>query len=444
MSLVSLQKQLDATRQMGHLDTSFFDALNGYDKIVLRGAGRFGKEIGQHLLEQGVPARKMVFWDVRAQDLKSLHGIPVRPPFESDERLQDTLVIHCIPNGSLSGSTIRAELVQHGYQNILDGMALFEAGFCQMRSEEGYRSEVCLNTTVCNWDACDRLMHFVKRDCSNPRLTESDDRLAFQVMAFVLSLKCTLSCTHCGQYINTYEQQGKAQHIPLAQLKHDIDRFFDHIDTVGFVSVIGGESLLHPDFDKVIRHILTKPNFGVLGVTTNGVCKLTEVHLSALKNTRTRLIFSDYTTVLTGKQKALFEQNVQKAKDFGVNVTVGAPVWAEPPSLESMGFNESEMTQMKTNCNSHKTCQTIQNGRLYPCGIAPVVHELDAGHYDTDFISLDEQELREKLIALQSRPYYQSCDHCGDGGKHLTHSGEQQGYHSRYDHLLKGIEVVTR
>ena len=444
MSFAFLQQQLDETRQMGHLSSTFFDALKGYEKIILRGAGKFGTEIGHRLLEQGVPANKMVYWDVRAESIDNLLGIPVRFPFESDERQQQTLIIHCIPNGSLSGSTIRAELMKHGYKNILDGMALFEAGFCQMRSDTGYDSEVCLNTSVCNWDACDRLMHFVKRDRANPHLTETDGRLAFQVMAFVLSLKCTLSCTHCGQFINTYEQQNKAKHIPLEQLKHDIDRFFDHIDTVGFVSVIGGESLLHPDFAEVINHIMTKPNFGVLGVTTNGVCKLTEVNLSALKNSRTRLIFSDYTTVLTDKQKSLFERNVKKAREYGVNVTVGAPVWAEPPSLQSMGFNESEMTHMKTHCNSHKTCQTIQNGRLYPCGIAPVVHELDVGVYETDFISLDEDDLRQKLIELQTRPFYHSCEHCGDGGKHLAHSGEQHGYHSRYNHMLKGIEIVSR
>jgi hypothetical protein len=443
MSLDVLQKELDEKRSFGKLEQSFFDELSHYKKIILRGAGRFGTEICQHLINKGVDKEKLLFWDVRAEDICSVHDVDVHLPFTDESDKDGVIIIHCIPNGSLSGSTIRRELIQHGYANLLDGMALFEASVCKMDNDTGYDSKVCLDTTVCNWDACERLMHFTKRDRCNPKYKAEEATFSFQVIAFVLSLKCTLSCTHCAQYINTYDEQDKAHHLPLEDLKNDIDRFFGAVDTVGFESVIGGESLLHPDFDKIIEHILTKQNFGVLGVTTNGVVKLSDKHLKILKNDRTRLIFSDYTKVLSEKQKQLFQTNIEKAREFGVNITVGEPVWIEPPSLKAMGFNVEQMTEMKAGCNSFRTCKTVQQGKLYPCGVSPTVHQLEAGDYATDYVDLYGPDLRTAIKELHARPYYSSCNHCGDGGKHLSHSGEQNGYHSRYDHLLEKIEIVS-
>jgi hypothetical protein len=439
MNIEEFNTILNTTRKSGTLDERFFVELLKYQKIVLRGAGSFGHEIGRQLLLRNVPIDKILYWDIRADEIQEIQGIKVVQPFTHMLPTEKGVIIHCIPNGSLSGSSILAELNKRGYTNVINGMALFESAFCEMREETGYDPKICLKTTVCNWDNCDRLMHFVRKDCRNPN-NPGSDRLEFQVIAFVLSLKCTLSCTHCGQYINTYALQNKAQHIPYKQIKHDIDQFFDAVDTVGFVSVIGGESFLHPDFDKIIAAILEKPNFGVLGITTNGVCKITQKHLNVLKNNRTRVIFSDYTSELTSAQKKLFEKNVKKVTDFGIHCTVGKPVWVTPPTLAEHNFSVATMESMKSGCNSAKTCQTVQQGKLYPCGISPVVHALDIGDYTTDYIDLSKKNVRQSIQKLHAQKHYQSCNHCSGGGEHLTHSGTQ-GYSRKYDHLLKEIQI---
>lgn len=438
MNTEELNLIISQTRDSGTVGAEFFKKLSECESIVLRGAGSFGSEIGRRLIDNGVSVDKLLYWDVRADNVTNLHGIPVVQPFSGNASKLETIIIHCIPNGSLSGSSIRTELLEHGFTNIIEGMPLFEAAFCEMDSNKGYDAKVCLNTTVCNWDSCGRLMHFMNSECES---APEDELLSFQVIAFVLSLKCTLSCTHCGEFINSYAKQNKDHHLPFDELKHDIDRFFDAVDTVGFVSVIGGEAFLHPEFDRIISLILEKKNFGVMGITTNGICKITEKHLSVLKNDRTRVIFSDYTKVLSKQQKKLFDDNVKKVRDYGIHYTVGEPVWVEPPSLRKQDFSEVVMTDMKQGCSSTITCQTIQNGKLYPCGVTPNVFELDVADYPSDYVSLDSVELRQDIKDLHARSFYHSCNHCAEGGGHLTHSGEQ-GYDSRYDHLLDGISIV--
>ena len=208
MNTEELNLIIDKTRDSGTVDAEFFKKLSECKNIILRGAGSFGSEVGRRLIENGVPVEQLLYWDVRADEASSLHGIPIAQPFSAEVNKLETVIIHCIPNGSLSGSSIRAELLEHGFTNIIEGMPLFEAAFCEMDDKKGYDSKVCLNTTVCNWDSCGRLMHFMNNESG----LESDGKsepVSFQVIAFVLSLKCTLSCTHCGEFINSYAKQGK-------------------------------------------------------------------------------------------------------------------------------------------------------------------------------------------------------------------------------------------
>lgn len=441
MNVNAIQQMLESQRRGGHLSPDFFQQLSQFRKIILRGAGYFGSEVGRQLLAHGITVDTLLYWDMRAAELGSIHGIPVALPFSELLNQNDVLVIHCIPNGSLSGSTILNELRQRGFTQIIDGMALFEAGFCRQNPEAKYDPGICLSTTVCNWDACERLLHFVQRDCVTPP-AKAPPPLVFQVIAFLLNAKCSLSCTHCGQYINSYALQGKDEHVPFEQIKQDIDRFFAAVDSVAFVSVIGGEAFLHPDFERIMTHLLSKPNYGVVGVTTNGICKITESQLQLLKNNRTRVIFSDYRKALNDKQRALFAKNVAKVAEAGVSYSVGEPVWITPPTLALQDYSESQMVSMKSQCNSFRTCQTVKNGKLFPCGVTPMVYELGVGDYPTEYLELDAPNLRQQIQALHAQTYYPSCQHCGGGGEHLVCAGEQ-GYDKRYDHLLNGIVIVT-
>lgn len=441
MNAEILKAKLEEVRLTSTVDDDFFEQLHQFERIILRGAGNFGSEIGLKLLEFGIPKEKLLFWDIRADELPERHGIKVTKPFISSEPSDAILIIHCIPNGSLSGSTILTEMHQHGYSNILDGMALFESAFCLMRSDTGYDAKNCLNTEVCNWTNCDRLLAFSERDCGNPKKTDTDDLLSFQVMDVFVSSKCTLGCKDCGAYMNVYAEQESAKHISFEQIKHDVDVFFDAIDTVGFLSIIGGEPFLHPKFSLIISHLLEKPNFAVMGITTSGICKISNEDLKVLKNDRTRVIFSDYTHGLTDKQKRLFAENIQKVKEFGIHYTVGEPVWATTPSLKHHDCSTSELKSMKDNCTSTKTCQALLNGRLYPCSTTLAVHELNVDEYDTDYISLDSPNLREAIKELHNQESYGSCSRCTDGGAAVSRSGVQ-ARDSRFDHVLEGISIA--
>jgi organic radical activating enzyme len=408
--------------------------------IVLRGAGKFGTAFGAFLRGQGIAVDRLCYWDVRACELEEVKGIRVIAPFSVEFDREETLIINCIPNGSLSGSVGEAEFLGAGYRHYLSGMALFEALMCRMKPETGFDARVCIDTTFCNWCACKRLPALLQEHCRSERGDELGGELVFPVVTFVVNQKCTLQCTHCGQYINHYGAEARVN-FPFERIKADVDRVFDAVDAIGFVSIIGGEPFLHPALNEIVDLVLSKRNGGVLGITTNGVCSIEEEHLRRLKNGRTRLIFSDYTAALSEKQRGMFERNVRRVAESGVSYTAGRPLWATPASLRALGLPDAAKAAMKARCNSRISCKTVQNGVYYPCSTTAGIGSHGVAGYGEDWVVIDDTrsaaELRERIVRVEERAYYESCDRCGEGGELLALAGEQ-GVSERYAHIAGG------
>lgn len=402
--------------------------IKSFHRIVLRGAGKFGTAFGAFLLAEGISREHLCYWDVRASELKEVNGIEVMHPFSSEYDREETLIINCIPNGSLSGSIGQQAFLDRGYRYYLFGMALFEVLMCRMKPETGFNATVCIETTFCNWCACKRLSGVLQNHCKSLHLNNFSDELVLPVATFVINQKCTLKCKHCGQYMNDYLPEDRVN-ISFERIKTDIDRMFAAVDAISFVSIIGGESFLHPALNDIIDLVLAKPNFGVLGITTNGICDMKDSHIRKLKNKRIRLIFSDYTVSLPEKQRNIFNRNVKRASEGGVSLTVGQPLWSTPASLRKLNLPEATKVMMKAGCNSRNSCKTIQNGIYYPCSTTAGIGSHHLADYSCDWVRIDETQsaraLREKIMQLDEQPHYESCDHCGEGGELLPFPGEQ-------------------
>jgi hypothetical protein len=317
-------------------------------------------------------------------------------------------------------------------------MALFEALMCGLKPGTGFDARVCLDTTFCNWCACKRLPSLLGMHCGNT-VSKEGEELVWPVATFVLNQKCTLACTHCGQYINHYLPQERVN-FPLERIKTDIDRISDAVDVVGYVSIIGGEPFLHPALLDIVDHAVSKANFGLIGVTTNGICSMDRQQLDRLNNGKTRLIFSDYTKALSPRQREVFAANVRLASESGISYTVGEPLWSTPASLRKLDLPEPAKAAMKQGCNSLVSCKTIQNGVYYPCSTTAGIGSHHLADYSGDWVVLDEaassQDLRSRILQVDGQQHYQSCDHCGEGGELLQMPGEQ-GMCDRY---LAGLQ----
>src|SRR3954462_6354018 len=72
--------------------------------------------------------------------------------------------------------------------------------------------------------------------------------------------RCNLACTYCNEYDKTSDP------VPLATMLRRIDRLGEL--RTGIVTISGGEPMMHPDLDAIIRR--TRDRGMLAGLITNG------------------------------------------------------------------------------------------------------------------------------------------------------------------------------
>src|ERR1700735_845320 len=81
------------------------------------------------------------------------------------------------------------------------------------------------------------------------------------VMAHIIPIRrCNLSCTYCNEY------DDFSKPVPLATMAHRIE-LLGRLRT-GVITLSGGEPMLHPELDDIIRAI--RKNATLAGLITNG------------------------------------------------------------------------------------------------------------------------------------------------------------------------------
>jgi MoaA/NifB/PqqE/SkfB family radical SAM enzyme len=87
------------------------------------------------------------------------------------------------------------------------------------------------------------------------------------VMAQIVPMRrCNLSCTYCNEY------DDFSKPVPLEEMNRRIDHL-GHLGT-SIVTISGGEPLLHPELDDIIRRI--RKNGALAGMITNGYLLMPE------------------------------------------------------------------------------------------------------------------------------------------------------------------------
>src|SRR5438445_12351056 len=72
--------------------------------------------------------------------------------------------------------------------------------------------------------------------------------------------RCNLACTYCNEF------DDFSSPVPLAEMKKRLDILADMGTSI--ITISGGEPLLHPDLDEVIRHMRRRGM--IAGLITNG------------------------------------------------------------------------------------------------------------------------------------------------------------------------------
>lgn len=403
--------------------------LKNYQYIYLWGAGNLGNEIGKKLLEYGVPVT--AYWDVRASSLQTLHGLKVIEPFQTEGTQENTVVIFCITSSFVHDYCL-TDLAKNGFVNVVRGDYLYEGLICPYNNTTQFLA--CRNTKACDVYTCHKNETFHRRNLGVDKLPP-EQQLYFKNITFIINQKCSLKCKYCYSYTNAYSEDRRVN-FSTEQILSDIDVLFDTIDGVKIIPLIGGETFLHPDVDRIIKKFLEKDNFGILNVTTNGICKIKEEHLAALQDRRIQVVFSNYKNSLSNRQCDLFEENVERVRLSGAQTIVltETPQWTIPTTLWNKNYSLEVIKNKRAACRTPLICKYAKNGKFFPCTVADSIYNIGIADYPNDYTLLDpalsREEIRANIHRLLNRSYFDSCRHCEGtcGTDGITANAGKQGY----------------
>lgn len=230
--------------------------------------------------------------------------------------------------------------------------------------------------------------------------------------------RCNLRCKKCNMLMPYY---GKPEHKDTGQIMADIDAFFQWVDNVQILNLLGGEPFLHPHVEEITRYICGTYGSRIeqLVFFTNGMVRLTESMLRLLQDYSIQIQISDYRNGIAaaaGRVDALirtlegrniaYRRNIDnKWLDFGF------------PSYRNEDMGEEDMAQFFDQCYS--PFRGLDGKKLYYCHLntSAVRAELFEDN-PNDFFSLEpfdegrKKELVRFDLGYTETGYVTYCRRC--------------------------------
>ena len=240
----------------------------------------------------------------------------------------------------------------------------------------------------------------------------------FQTSSYI-NTECTLNCKYCRPLMPLHK---KKFHYDFETLKKDYDLYFDIVDEVRIFHVVGGETLLHPQLEKILDYLAGKygEKITTFRVSTNGTVTLDEKTLKCLSKYKIFVVISDYTEVVdTQKTQDAF---LKQLKEYGIPYEVYHDMkWKNIKfPYELMDYDESYLKKHMSYCSTQSKC--VNDEKLYYCGTVWAAEKgglfknlksdyLELQNINSDS-NLDKKKFLEYYLGEFGNGYLSLCQYC--------------------------------
>lgn len=394
-------------------DKEILEYIRTFESVIIWGAAGLGKAIGRKL--ENFQIKNIVYWDERWQEIGPINDRVIEAPFKKEYPKDTTLVIYSIPNHVIMRSLL-SKLTEKNYYNVIRGDIFYSGVLCPYCNEDRPQAARCWMKGECRSVICKRLQSIIK---SKEKVQKPGERIDLTYNCFIINSICNLNCTHCVQYINNYPSNTRIN-VPTQTICRDIDLWLELIDSVGTISVMGGETFMHPDVAVIAKKFCEHDNFGFVSFPTNGLFPIKPEQLEGIEDPRIVIAFGAYQHVANEKQLEIYEKNIELVKSYGIAYTESRhlPTWVVPAGLWKASDDIEYMTQKKAKCPMPPRNLQIRDGKVHICDRGVALYAMGVADYPEDYFELNMSESldrkRQLFREFLDRPYYRTCGHCGE------------------------------
>lgn len=245
---------------------------------------------------------------------------------------------------------------------------------------------------------------------------QSEDRLVFNRIQYVVSERCSLKCKDCSHLIQYYKNP---QDIDLDLYKPAFDLLLEQSDYIAELRILGGEPFMNRDMGKVIEWYHDSSKIQSISVYTNGTIVPDVNILRALQKDNVKVHISNYKV-----NESRIEKLVKVLDAYHIQYFVRAyDAWQDAGGVEFRDYSEEQKKAIFSVC-FERNGYTFLKGRLYRCPREAHAMNLKAmPDAKEDYVDLlhwsgTKEELTRQLRNLQEHSYLEGCNYCGGPDNH--------------------------
>lgn len=384
------------------------------ERIFLWGAGKIGSVVAYALQKQGI---EFVAFIDSARDKQGTtycnHKIVSPEEFYKEEK--DVLVI-C----SCAFPNILNELIKKGYSKAYAPVFLLkEIDFIEYKGE--LNVEYAMRITegaIRNY-----ILYF------NP--IENKSRLLFAITD-----KCSLRCKNCDGYMpyHTNPQNDSYNNIIISYERIiEVCRYVDKID------IFGGEPLVHPEIDKIVKFFVDDKRCDNIFIITNGTIVPSSKLLDILKSSKCTVRISDYGNLSSKKNKLIEIFNSEKIKYEITNYQY----WDKVPQIQTTNETDEQLDSKFDACLANVLFY-IKNGKMFNCVFTMAISSLQEElipNFDKNYVELIkgkpetiEENIKKFMQSTYSKKHIDACQYCP--GSHCLQFEDKQPVAEQADGIL--------
>lgn len=239
-----------------------------------------------------------------------------------------------------------------------------------------------------------------------------------------LTTLCTLNCEHCMQFL-PYWKKGLRKENSLQKIKEDIDVYFNCVDYLLDLDVVGGEPFLYTSIEEFIEYIGEnyRNRIGYVGFITNGMVIPNERVFELLSQYRIDVSISDYSGDI--KYNHHIEELCKKLEYYNISYMRNKNIdWFD------FGFPKSKYNFQGERAIAHMQCcnsieHVLDDRKLFYCGLEWAAQK--GGLFPIEekaYINLDDivvgkiqrKQILEMIMANISGGCLEFCKVCGGFG----------------------------
>lgn len=357
--------------------------------IVLFGAKAAGILLKRVLDTMSIDVAGFCDNDAEIQGTR-VEGIPVYSLTQICQAYPKAIIIKCSFFGP-SLKCMQQQLSQNGYTDAIESLAILYA--LKMGWKEPYEKGHLI-------EQCSQLL-----DAENPPFIRS--------IEFDITEVCNLKCRDCVNLIPYFKAP---KHYDADEIIASMKRLAASVRGIGRLMLIGGETFLYPDLQKIIEAIAEAENVLLIHIVTNGTIVPEKEILNLLAQYGVHVAISDYGEL---SKKRDFLIKALKVHGIIYEIRSQGKEWYSLGTPQKKNRSAQKNKAIFSECRWAKNCLSVINGELRLCphanygtklGLIPI-NKMD--YVDILDQSKSSNEIGEMINYLKNNTQYISaCDYC--------------------------------